>query len=231
MIAAHWSNWAECVQTTATCSRRTIGGSIDEPDQAGGSWTLVSVHLCGEILQVITVLHDIGGMLCQEWRVAPPLSQSSFVPLTNRAFGECSPTAGSIWLRAACAVAGVLGRRGFALESAAAPGGEGWGQGVVGRSCAGHGFGPSRRARTTAGLPLPGCSVGSGHPGRVSLRWDGVPRRCVVSQDGIALDVAHSRKERVNPELTGQVVAPDLLSSLVKLQAVGLRRVLISSTN
>ena len=100
---------------------------------------------------VATVLHDIGGMLCQEWPVAPPLSPiRSFVPSTRRALGECTihlfpccsplqvrPTvsclvvasllaASSLHLSqlsvgpAACAVAGVLGRRGFALESAAA---------------------------------------------------------------------------------------------------------------
>ena len=35
-------------------------------------------------------------------------------------------------------------------------------------------------------------------------------------------------KNEVYPELTGQSVAPDLLSSLVRLQAVGQRRLLIS---
>ena len=90
----------------------------------------------------------------------------------------------------------------------------GRGQGVVGRSCAGHGFGPSRMRSTTAALrssPMASLSSRQGAQLAVDttavsvLRWDGVPRRRVVNQDGAALDAARRRKERVYPELTGQL--------------------------
>ena len=115
--------------------------------------------------------------------------------------------------RAACAVAGVLGQRGFTLESAAA------------RVCREAGAKVSldvrvqdmdlarpdaldnRRLEVVAdGLPLfQGAQLAVDTTAVSVLRRDGVPRRCVVSQDGPALDAARRQKERVYPELTGQL--------------------------
>ena len=115
--------------------------------------------------------------------------------------------------RAACAVAGVLGRRGFTLESAAA------------RVCREAGARVSldvrvkdmdlarpdaldnRRLEVVAdGLPLfQGAQLAVDTTAVSVLRRDGAPRRRVVSQDGAALDAARRRKERVYPELTGQL--------------------------
>ena len=106
----------------------------------------------------------------------------------------------------------VLGRRGFAVESAAA------------RVCREAGARVSldvrvqdmdlarpdaldnRRLEVVAvGLPLfQGAQLVDTTAVSV-LRRDGAPRRRVVSQDGAALDAARRRKERVYPELTGQL--------------------------
>ena len=110
-------------------------------------------------------------------------------------------------------MAGVLGRRGFALESAAA------------RVCREAGARVSldvrvqdmdlarpdaldnRRLEVVAdGLPLfQGAQLAVDTTAVSVLRRDGVPRRRVVDQDGAALDAARRRKERVYPELTGQL--------------------------
>ena len=111
--------------------------------------------------------------------------------------------------RAACARAGVLGRRGFALESAAA------------RICREAGgrvttnifvrdldiTAPnaldSRRLEVVAdGLPLFGSAQLAVDTTMVSpLRGDGSPHRGAAERDGVVLVAARRRKERTYPEL------------------------------
>ena len=114
--------------------------------------------------------------------------------------------------RAACAAAGVLGRRGFAVESAAA------------RICREAGARVSldvrvqdmdlarpdaldnRRLEIVAdGLPLfQGAQLAVDTMLVSALRRDGVPHSRAENHDGAVLDAARRRKERTYPELTGQ---------------------------
>ena len=115
--------------------------------------------------------------------------------------------------RAACSVAGVLGRRGFAVESAAA------------RVCrAGARVSVNVRVQdmdlalpdaldnrcleiVADGLPLSQGAQLAVDTTLVSvLRRDGVPRLRSTTHDGAALVAARRRKERVYPELTSQPV-------------------------
>ena len=114
--------------------------------------------------------------------------------------------------RSACAVSGVLGRRGFAVESAAARICREAGArvmvnvfvrdldlGVVDRLDA-------RRLEIVAdGLPLFGGAQLAIDTTLVSaIRQDGTPRRGAATRDGVALTEARRRKARTYPELTGQ---------------------------
>ena len=114
--------------------------------------------------------------------------------------------------RAACAAAGVLGRRGFAVESAAA------------RICREAGARVSldvrvqdmdlarpdaldnRRLEIVAdGLPLfQGAQLAVDTTLVSALRRDGVPHSRAENHNGAVLDAARRRKERTFPELTGQ---------------------------
>ena len=136
-------------------------------------------------------------------------------------------------------MAGVLGRRGFALESAAARVCREAGARVLldvrvqDMDLARPDALDNRRLEVVAdGLPLfQGAQLAVDTTAASVLRRDGAARRRVVSQDGADwMQLAAGKNESI---LSSRVtsVAPDLLSSLVKLQAVGLRRVLISSTS
>ena len=122
--------------------------------------------------------------------------------------------------RAACARAGVLGRRGFALESAAA------------RICREAGGrvttnifvrdlditapnSPGQTAEVVAdGLPLFGGAQLAVDTTLVSpLRGDGSPHRGAAERDGVALVAARRRKERTYPDL----MAPRSRARLVLL--------------
>ena len=107
--------------------------------------------------------------------------------------------------RAACAVAGVLGRRGFPLESAAA------------RVCREVGarvrtnvvvrdldlWPPHRRLEVVAdGLPLHGGAQLA--IDTTALTHDGTARPGADPHDGVALTEARRRKERTCPELSGE---------------------------
>ena len=114
--------------------------------------------------------------------------------------------------RAACATAGVLGRRGFALQSAAA------------RVCREAGANVSlnvrvqdmdlarpdaldnRRLEIVAdGLPLfLGAQLAVDTTLVSVLRRDGSPRPRCANEDGAALAAARRRKEQTYPELTGR---------------------------
>ena len=98
---------------------------------------------------------------------------------------------------AACSVAGVLGRRR---------------QSVGERPRAGRGLGPSRRVGqplseiVADGLPLFQRAQLPVDTTLMSvLRRDGVPRQQAATHDRAALTAARRRKERVYPELTGQM--------------------------
>ena len=115
-------------------------------------------------------------------------------------------------LRGACAHAGVLGRRGFPLESCAA------------RICkeAGAGCQSTFVCKTWISIQGPEqttadwkwsptvCLCSTGHSLPWTPRWvstvraDGAPRRQCAERDGAALDQARRTKKRTYPELTGE---------------------------
>ena len=113
--------------------------------------------------------------------------------------------------RAGCAEAGVLGRRGFALESAAArvcrEAGARVTTNVMVRDlvllpmdCVG-----ARRLEVVAdGLPLFRAHVDLDTTLVSPLRRDGTPHARCAGEDGAALRKARRRKERAYPELSGE---------------------------
>ena len=114
--------------------------------------------------------------------------------------------------RAACAEAGVLGRRGFALESVAAricrEAGARVGTNVMVRDMDSlpQSHLDTRRLEVVAdGLPLFHGAQSAIDTTMVSaVRRDGLPRPRSVRDDGAALATARRLKERTHPELTGQ---------------------------
>ena len=152
------------------------------------------------------------------------------------AFGSLDPCGHH---RAACSVAGVLGRRGFAVESAAA------------RVCREAGARVSLKVRVqdmdlalpdaldnccleivADGLPLfQGAQLAVDTTLVSVLRRDGVPRQRSTTQDGAALMTARRRKERVYPELTGQRGRTRLVAWPGKWEAGGPRNAVSSSTS
>ena len=113
---------------------------------------------------------------------------------------------------AACANSGVLGRRGFAVESAVAR---------VRREAAGRVScnvfvrdldvgvpvaGDGRRLEVvTGGLPLfHGPQLALDATMVSALRWHGTPHRRAAEEDWAVLRAARRRKERTYPELTGR---------------------------
>ena len=146
----------------------------------------------------------------------------------------CQPLDSRGHHRAACATSGVLGRRGFPLESCAA------------RICREAGARVStnirvqdldllpggqlddRRLEVVAdGLPsLPRCPVGDRHDFGQSCRADGTTTRDSVPPETGLLSTRHDRtKERRYPELTGEYGrARAWLSLLARLEADGRRK-------
>ena len=114
--------------------------------------------------------------------------------------------------RAACAQAGVLGRRGFALESVAAricrEGGARVTTNVMVRDLdlGVPNIADGRRLEVVAdGLSLFGGAQLALDTTMVSpLHCDGSSRRGAAERDGVALTEARRRKERTYPELVGQ---------------------------
>ena len=114
--------------------------------------------------------------------------------------------------RAACVTSGVLGRRGFAVESAVARVCREAGGRVscnvfvrdldVGVPIAGDG----RRLEVVAdGLPLfHGAQLALDATMVSPLRSDGTPHRRAAEEDGAVLHTARRRKERTYPELSGR---------------------------
>ena len=134
------------------------------------------------------------------------------LPLSSRSCRCGRPLDSSGHHRAACAVAGVLGSRGFALESAAA------------RVCREAGGRVSTNVRVqdmdlaapnpldnrrievvVDGLPLfHGAQLAVDTTLVSPLRRDGTPHPRCANVDGAALDTARRRKETTYPELHGR---------------------------
>ena len=133
------------------------------------------------------------------------------LPLTMRVCG-CGPLLDAFGHhRSACAVSGVLGRRGFALESAMARICREAGARVMTNVLVRdldlnlHDHVDARRLEIVAdGLPLFGGAQLAIDTTLVSaVRQDGTPRPGATVRDGVALREARRRKERVYPEVTG----------------------------
>ena len=131
--------------------------------------------------------------------------------LSNRICGCGRPTDSFGHHRAACGRTGVLGRRGFPLESMAARICREAGARVVpnmlvrNMDLAVPVAGDARRLEVVAdGLPLWGGVQLAVDTTLVSaLRGDGNPRRGAATRDGVALSEARRDKERTYPELVG----------------------------
>ena len=114
--------------------------------------------------------------------------------------------------RASCARAGVLGRRGFALESETArvcrePGGRVTTNIMVrDLDLAEPRAADGRRLEVVVdGLPLfGGCQLAVDTTVVCALHCDGSPHRGADNLDGVVLERARRRKERTYPELVGQ---------------------------
>ena len=112
----------------------------------------------------------------------------------------------------ACAEAGVLGRRGYALESAAArvcrEAGTRVGTNILVRDLdlVPQGWQDGRRLEVVAeGLPLfHGAQLATDTTLVSPVRRDGLPRARCEREDGAALAMARRRNERTYPELTGR---------------------------
>ena len=139
----------------------------------------------------------------------------SFLP--NARNGRCGlPLDSCGHHRAACAAAGVLRRRGFAVESAAA------------RVCREGGTRVSVDVRQDMDLARPDALIAvlrswrTASPSSREPSWQWTPRSYPPSDvTGIlTVDAACRRKERIYPELTVSSVAPFHWSSLVKLRGV-----------
>ena len=125
------------------------------------------------------------------------------LPLTVRSLRSGQPLDSCGQHRAACAQAGVLGRRGWALES------------VVARVCREAG---GRSLEVVAdGFPLFGGAQLAIDTTCVRLRRDGNPTSHAAEEDGAALRRARQRKERTYPELVGRRARARLVLLAVKV--------------
>ena len=223
--------WADL---TVNNPARPRGGNFDDVEPARPGWQQESSLLLEERLwprltpQRKVLFRSQGGPMasvpCTCFPIAP---HSRFNPqpfrvlLLRRLWLPLLPTARNCRCglpldscghhRAACAAAGVQGRRGFAAEAAA-------------RNCREAGARVSldvrvqdmdltrldaldnRRLEIVAdGLPLfQGAQLAVDTTLVSALRHDGVPHSWAENHDGAVLDAARRRKERTYPELTGQ---------------------------
>ena len=132
---------------------------------------------------------------------------------------------------------GVLGRGGFAVESAAArvcreAGGRVSVNVRVQDMDMAHPHDNRRLEIVVDGLPLyQGAQLAVDTTLVSVFRRDGVPRQQAATHDGAALFAARRRKERVFPELTGEMGRTRLVVLAGKWEVGGLRNPASSSTN
>ena len=160
------------------------------------------------------------------------------LPLTSRVCRCGRPLDSCFHHRAACSRAGVLGSRGYALESAAArvcreAGGRDSTNVLLRDMALDTVQADGRRLEVVVdGLPLfRGAQLAIDTTLVSPLRGDGQLHRRCADVDGAALDEARRRKERTNPGCANATAEQDWSSWLLKLGADGRTRPPTSSSN